>query len=103
MYQLGDRGDALLLQLVLHEGPAIFNQIQVLTVARPVNDLEGLLLEKLLDALGGMAGHPFLEKVSGAEPLHPGQQMVFDDLLVAFSVHRRVFGRKKRSPRPAKP
>jgi hypothetical protein len=65
--QLGDRGDILLFQEVLHMVLTIFNWIKVWDVARPIHTLLGKVAQPgSLDPLGGMAQCIILQKVYAA-------------------------------------
>ncbi len=48
LLQLGDGGDVLGPQLVLHEVPGVLYRIQVRQIARPINDFEWLVLQEVL-------------------------------------------------------
>ena len=47
-FQLGDGGDVLGPQLVLHEVPGVLYRIPVRRIARPINDFEWLVLQEVL-------------------------------------------------------
>ncbi len=49
LLQLGDGGDVLGPQLVLHEVPGVLYWIQVRRIARPINDFEWLVFQEVLN------------------------------------------------------
>ncbi len=65
--------------------------VEVRGVPPLVHDHGLLLLEKLLDLLGGVAGGSILQEVAHPMYLHEGQQMVLQNLLVAFAIHGHIF------------
>ncbi len=73
--------------------------IEIRGVPWPIHDHDILLFEKVLDLLGGVAGGSILQEVACPVDLHEWQQMVLQDLLVAFSIHGHVFWQEvKASP-----
>ncbi len=94
LLQLGNWGDVLSGEFVFHEIQGNFNWIQVWRVAWPVNYFEGPVLQELLNPLGGMAGGTVPQEVGTPVHLHERQEVILQDLLVPFSIHCHVGGKK---------
>jgi hypothetical protein len=74
--ELGDGADILVLELSLHEIPSVFNRVEVRTVARPIDNLEGLLGKVGLNLLGSMTWGPILKEMGRLVDVHEGDEMV---------------------------
>jgi hypothetical protein len=84
------------LQLVLHERPAVLNQVEIRRVVRPVKNFELALhlLQPLHDVLAGVAGGAVLEEEYGPMDPHKRKQVILQNGLLALIVHHTVFGQE---------
>ncbi len=62
LLQLGEGGDVLGAQHVLHEVPGVLYRIHVRRIARPINDFQWLILQEVFYPFRGMEWGTVLKK-----------------------------------------
>ncbi len=94
-HQEREGGDAgVLLWLSLHNSPQVFDRIQIRRIARPIHDVDVVLLEEGHHLLTFVAGRPVLQELGGAQPGHPREELLSQHLEISLAVHGH-FRRKK--------